>query len=778
MPGDIGFDVVVKSQPFPLMKYVVNVFGAKAHPEEFHLTSSGQLMVPYAADGKGLCVAAVVGVRSDEGKGGPVVLALPPADGVTSRLVDGYMPGVENEWTVGDLQIRQLAFATCGGKFESITGWEPLVSMVRYTLTNKASAPREVWLGLQFGEAYEKLSCKAIPGPYRRKLAFKAPFVRQEDGVCIAWLPKQAGKASLAFKPTSGEKPAADENRLSMKQTLGPGESAVVEVAVPYFALSEQAVGQLAAMTFDDELGKFRKYWSRELNRGAEFIVPEKRFRDGYRACAASNFILTDRDPANGTLMPHPDALVYEAVWAGDGSVSMQATDRMGYHEEAERMLEYFLARQGKDKPEGDVKSAEGYLSGDVGMKWMNQNGFVLWALAEHYKLTRDDAWLRRVAPQMVKACDWIARERARTKLVEKGQKVKQYGLLPQGRPSDLYIWDNWFWTDTYCYMGLRETAEALAAGGMKDQAARLGAEADDYKGCILASVDRSINRAVTPPFVSPTPKLAGPPSVKFFDDSWYSISSPIYMVEARLLDPKDRRVDEIEYWLEKYGLTSGVPAFMSNSIDPYYGYNLSLAQLLRGEHSKFVWTLYSLSAYAMGQGTYATIEGQNIVTGTNGDAWTINRQPHMHSNSRFIDMLRIALLLEEGHTLHLMAGAPRSWLADGQKIEVRRAPSCFGEVNFVARSKLAEGTVAVSIEPTKWSEKGTGPICLDGPSGAAHQLDQSPFPPNVVLHVRPPVRYGKIKSVTVNGEAWKEHDAESVRLPQLKKKAEVICAF
>jgi len=43
-------------------------------------------------------------------------------------------------------------------------------------------------------------------------------------------------------------------------------------------------------------------------------------------------------------------------------------------------MLDYFLARQGKDQPEGDVKSAEGFLSGDVGMKWMNQNGFILWA--------------------------------------------------------------------------------------------------------------------------------------------------------------------------------------------------------------------------------------------------------------------------------------------------------------------------------------------------------------------------------------------------------------
>ena len=288
----------------------------------------------------------------------------------------------------------------------------------------------------------------------------------------------------------------------------------------------------------------------------------------------------------------------------------------------------------------------------------------------------------------------------------------------------------------------------------MKNKAARLATEADDYKACILDSVERSMNRNVKPPFVPPTPYRLGPPSTDFFNANWYSICSPIYMVEAGLLDAKDEKAGDTEYWLEKYGLFSGLPAFMANSIDPYYVYNQSLSQLLRGEHAKFVWTLYSLSAYAMAQGTYATIEGQNIVTGFNSDVWSVSRQPHMHSNSRLIDLVRIALLLEEGQTLHLMAGTPRGWLADGQSIEVKRAPSYFGEVNFTARSHLADGTIVVSIEPPKWQ------------------------PPNVILHVRPPSKYGKIKAVKVNGQQWKDHDADAVRLPRLNKKTEVICVF
>ena len=439
--------------------------------------------------------------------------------------------------------------------------------MVRYTVTNKSSSPREIELALQFGETRADLSCKAIPGPYPRKLSFAFPFIRQDDGAYLACV--LSGDAnSFSFRPIAGpQSPSAqsltlngsevnitspeyaveverqgdkvsvgqwhsptgvdfyvessrihssplavnvevvgpdnvvkpvgklsrtgfsasnrpigdyiqpgqhsavlpwaklakslpqgvskivvrcyhpsngrrelvsswspivvltrsnatprfknaelmprDGNRLTTKQTLAPGESRSVDLAVPYFPLPEQSGRQLAALQIDDELGKFREFWSRELNRGAEFIVPEKRIRDAYRACVASNFILIDRDPTTGLLMPHPDPLGYEAVWAGDGSVSIQATDRMGYHKEAESMLDYFLARQGKDKPEGDVQSAEGFFSGDVDLKWMNQNGFVLWAMADHYKLTHDEAWLRRVAPQLVKGCDWIIRERA-----------------------------------------------------------------------------------------------------------------------------------------------------------------------------------------------------------------------------------------------------------------------------------------------------------------------------------------------------------------------------
>ncbi len=36
----------------------------------------------------------------------------------------------------------------------------------------------------------------------------------------------------------------------------------------------------------------------------------------------------------------------------------------------------------------------------------------------------------------------------------------------------------------------------------------------------------------------------------------------------------------------------------------------------------------------------------------------------------------------------------------------------------------------------------------------------------------------GRTKTVTVNGQDWKKHDGESLRLPSFDKKMDVICTF
>ena len=50
---------------------------------------------------------------------------------------------------------------------------------------------------------------------------------------------------------------------------------------------------------------------------------------------------------------------------------------------------------------------------------------------------------------------------------------------------------------------------------------------------------------------------------------------------------------------------------------------------------------------------------------------------------AQFVDRLRDLLVSEIGDDLHLAAGTPRRWLADGQKISVKAAPTFYGPVSF-----------------------------------------------------------------------------------------------
>jgi hypothetical protein len=226
-------------------------------------------------------------------------------------------------------------------------------------------------------------------------------------------------------------------------------------------------------------------------------------------------------------------------------------------------------------------------------------------------------------------------------------------------------------------------------------------------------------------------------------------------MVEMGLLSPADLKAGWINRTIEKYVMTSGLPTLSRPGyIDPHYVYNQALSQLLRGEVEKFLWTFYSVFAYGQARTTYATLEGNDIATGSSGDAWDSLRMPHMHSGSRVMALLRIALLLEDGDALHLLAGTPRGWLAPGQTIEVHRASTTFGDAGVRCESRASGNEIVAIVEP---------PLRR---------------PARIILHVRPPSTSGLPKSVTVNGKAWANERGEAIDLGRLTSRTVVVCRY
>jgi hypothetical protein len=108
--------------------------------------------------------------------------------------------------------------------------------------------------------------------------------------------------------------------------------------------------------------------------------------------------------------------------------------------------------------------------------------------------------------------------------------------------------------------------------------------------------------------------------------------------------------------------------------------------------------------------------------------------------------MSRWMLVFEdpESETLWLAKATPRKWLEDGQRIEVRAAPTRWGRVGYSIVSKLNEGSVAVRV---------------DLPAAGLAAATQ--------VRLRVPGER-KLKSVTWNGKDWKQFDParETIGIP------------
>jgi len=93
--------------------------------------------------------------------------------------------------------------------------------------------------------------------------------------------------------------------------------------------------------------------------------------------------------------------------------------------------------------------------------------------LAEHYRFSRDDAWLRTAASGIVAAADWIILETKRTA----NRLPLERGLLPPGDLEDIGDWWPWLSTSCYTWRGLDSAAWALEqihhpdAGRIRQQA-------------------------------------------------------------------------------------------------------------------------------------------------------------------------------------------------------------------------------------------------------------------------------------------------------------------
>lgn len=638
-------------------------------------------------------------------------------EGATRQsLLDGYLPVVNTEWETGGLVFRESAVAsllvTEDADLTNLRGDETSVLLLSLTAENVSNEPlaARVWLATSPAETLELRngSVCAVAGPEKAK-AYPEPRLRcivdtHEDGQTASWSPLAADAAVGAT---------------GFETTVQPKTKRRIIFKIPFLSsLSDEEIPRLRGMEFDGEVERAARYWQRTIARGAGIHVPNRLLNDFIRAQFWHVAVTADKDVDTGLTML-PAATFHYNVCANEACHQIRSLDLRGYSKLAEECLEPFIRLQGTRPLHGRFRSSEGVFHGlrvkeGVDYQTFNYNldhGFVLWMLCEHYRLTGDKEWLKRVAPNIVKGCDFIIRERQATKLTdENGQRVWQHGLLPPGHLEDNPEFLHWYAVNAHASRGMMDAADILAEIGSTD-AERIRTEAHEYlsdvrraarRSMLLAPVVNQGNGTFIP--FQPARCLLRGRDLGWIRDCLYG---PIHLIDCGIYRPESC---EARWILQDVENNVFVSAERGPGIDTercWFSHGAMTLQpnlvptpivyVRRDEPERAVRCFYNTLAASVYEDVRAFCEWLPPPWQARRGGGPLYKTP---DESAFVVWLRYLLAVEDGDRLTLCPAAPREWFADGEEITVEKLPTHFGEVSFRVVSQAQKGKISATVCP------------------------------------------------------------------------------
>ena len=203
----------------------------------------------------------------------------------------------------------------------------------------------------------------------------------------------------------------------------------------------------------EDAAGRVVSYWTKLLEPAMQIEVPDALLANIIRASQVHCMLAARGEDRGKQIAAWTSADRYGPLESESNSL-IRGMDMNGQTDFAQRSLDFFLKLCNK----------QGFIT--TGYTLVG-TGEILWTLGEHYERTRDRVWMKKIAPEVVRICQWVIRQREKTKRLDaRGRKVPEYGLVPPGVTAD---WDRFtyrLFNDTQFYAGLEAAARALADVG------------------------------------------------------------------------------------------------------------------------------------------------------------------------------------------------------------------------------------------------------------------------------------------------------------------------
>lgn len=452
--------------------------------------------------------------------------------------------------------------------------------------------------------------------------------------------------------------------------SIPPGHATSVHVVMPLEKIPPRLVSYelVSSKQIPVHKHRAREHWEAVMGEGLELELPDEKLNECFRANRATLLLLHDRTEITA------GPFTYHRHWFRDAAFMLNSLEKLGYHKLCQDVLETYPARQWKN----------GYFCAQKG-EW-DSNGEAIWAFMEHYRLTRDERFLREIYPSIRKGALWIEQKRHDVSIT----KRKPRGLMPAGfsaehlGPNDFYYWDN-FWS----LRGLIDAAEAARVLGENRDAEMFKSYARNFQQDLVNAISGDIERSHAhvlpaapgrPPDAGMIGNICAAYPLALFDIT----STPWLANTVRFI--RNHLFHGDGFYQEM--IHSGVNSYLT----------LQMAQclLLLGDEGAFELIDYMLR---LGSPTLCWPEAIHPRTGGGcmGDGH------HGWAAAEWILLLRSLAVVEKYDELHITPCLPQEWFAPGRKVSLRRAPTYFGRLDVQVLSK--EKAVILEISGDWWKE-------------------------------------------------------------------------
>lgn len=639
-----------------------------------------------------------------------------PVDQRIKTLEHGYLPVVQYQVKREDLTYRFTMMATdLGGPLAGLP-----VNLIRVEVKNETSAlhvgflasafrvqppqtrletPNDFRFGQKFGLIPDRLTAGQVKFNPDWKYSFTNTSLVRDRAILYSF-PRDPSLLQTSMSELdsgirvqrflSGQieqtrrkivlTPDTPMGFVQYRFALKPGEGKELLFKLPLAPLPQSSPESelLEAASYDHEHQVQAAVWTDMVEKKTPITIPEEKVQQSLLANTIYSLLAVDK--VGQDYIPNVNKFQYHTYFPTDTSLMAVSLDDMGQTSVARDILLYGIKSQ---RPDGSV-----VLEHDL---W-ESFGHILWAWDRHYTLTKDESFLARVYPSVVKSMDWEINLTSKDDL----------GLMPPASIFDDAQLKDCHQTgqDLWTLIGIQAAVQMAKNLGKTEDAARFQTEYDRFRAAFDKAL--ALQTAKTGGYVPPAldHTLAG--------NDWDNLH---LLYPAPLFDPSDPRVAATDKKVRasfKEGILPYVLPHALSELDGKYSFDeaprlhywhmpdIAENELVRGRpeaQREIVEDLYALLLHTTS--THATQEFGTYPWSTR-DYMAQNILPDGSTSAVLVELIRNMLVREYKSELHLFSAVSPEWLGVGKSIDVTEEPTNFGPVS--ASMRLENGALTFNL--------------------------------------------------------------------------------